>query len=117
LLKAVAYGWQQMEVTRNAIAIREAGEKLYDKLANAQDYFNKLGRALSSAVGQYNSLIGCIEGRGSVFSQARKLHELGIGQTELAELRLLESVSRDLKSDDWLQSGGLSLAAQTCDEE
>lgn len=112
LLKAVAYGWQQMEVTKNAIAIREAGEKLYDKLASAQDYFNKMGRALTSAVGQYNSLIGCLEGRGSVFSQARKLHDLGIGQEELAEIQLLESVTRDLKADDWSQSEGLSLAAQ-----
>ena len=111
LLKAVAYGWQQMEVTKNAIAIRESGEKLYDKLASAQEYFNKMGRALSSAVGQYNSLIGCLEGRGSVFSQARKLHDLGIGQEELAEIQLLESVTRDLKADDWSQSEGLSLAA------
>jgi DNA recombination protein RmuC len=116
LLKAVAYGWQQMEVTKNAIAIREAGEKLYDKLAGAQDYFNKMGRALTSAVGQYNSLIGCIEGRGSVFSQARKLHELGIGQEELAEIQLLESVTRDLKADDWSHSEGLSLAAQAGQE-
>jgi DNA recombination protein RmuC len=116
LLKAVAYGWQQMEVTKNAIAIREAGEKLYDKLASAQEYFNKMGRALTSAVGQYNSLIGCIEGRGSVFSQARKLHELGIGQEELAEIQLLESVTRDLKADDWSESEGLSLAAQAGQE-
>lgn len=114
LLKAVAYGWQQMEVTKNAIAIREAAEKLYDKLAGAQDYFNKMGRALTSAVGQYNSLIGCIEGRGSVFSQARKLHELGIGQEELAEIQLLESVTRDLKADDW-RTDGLALAASADD--
>ncbi len=31
LLKAVAYGWQQMEITRNAIAICKAGEDLYRK--------------------------------------------------------------------------------------
>jgi len=111
LLKAVAYGWQQMEVTRNAIAIREAGQKLYDKLATAQDYFSKMGKALESAVRQYNSLVGCIEGKGSVFSQARKLHELGIGQDELTEVQPLESVARGLQSEDWSQPGKLSLAA------
>jgi DNA recombination protein RmuC len=116
LLKAVAYGWQQMEVTRNAIAIREAGQKLYDKLATAQDYFSKLGKSLSNAVWQYNSLVGCVEGKGSVFSQARRLHELGIGHDELAEIAPLESVTRDLKGDDWSQPEGLSLAAKAEDE-
>ena len=101
LLKAVAYGWQQLEVTKNALAIREVGEKLYDKLATSQEYFTKMGNALSSAVKQYNSLIGCVEGRGSVFTYARTLHELHIGQDELPEIGLLESVTRELKSEDW----------------
>ncbi|HUY81653.1 MAG TPA: DNA recombination protein RmuC [Acidobacteriaceae bacterium] len=111
LLKAVAYGWQQMDITRHAIAIRETGQKLYDKLAVAQDYFAKMGKALESAVRQYNSLIGCIEGKGSVFTLARRLHELGIGQDELTEAQPLESATRDLKADDWV-SGTLSLAAE-----
>ncbi|HTV07063.1 MAG TPA: DNA recombination protein RmuC [Acidobacteriaceae bacterium] len=112
LLKAVAYGWQQMEVTRNAIAIREAGQKLYDKLANAQDYFGKMGRALESAVAHYNKLLGAIEGDKGAFSQARKLHQLGIGQEELGETKQLnpDNRVRELSEDDW-PSGTLSLAA------
>jgi DNA recombination protein RmuC len=109
LLKAVAYGWQQMEITRNAIAIREAGEKLYSKLATTQDYFDKLGKALTSTVRQYNSLVGSVEGRGSVFSLARKLHELGIGQDEIAETQPLESSTRQLKGDEWKASGQATL--------
>jgi len=101
LLKAVGYGWQQMEITRNAVAIREAAQRLYEKLATSQDYFSKMGSALGSAVKHYNSLIGCVEGPRSVFSQARKLHELGIGQENLVEMPVLESVTRDLKADDW----------------
>ncbi len=101
LLKAVAYGWQQLEVTKHAVAIREVGEKLYDKLAVAQKYFTQMGNALSSAVKQYNNLIGCVEGRGSVFTYARKLHELHIGQDELPEIGMLESVTRELTAEDW----------------
>ncbi len=101
LLRAVAYGWQQMEVTKNALAIREVGEKLYDKMATAQDYFDKMGRALTSTVKQYNSLVACVEGRGSVFTYARKLHELHIGQEELPEIGMLESVTRELTAEDW----------------
>jgi DNA recombination protein RmuC len=101
LLKAVAYGWQQLEVTKNALAIREVGEKLYDKLANAQEHFTRMGNALSSTVKHYNNLIGSVEGRGSVFTYARKLHELHIGQDELPEIGMLESVTRELKAEDW----------------
>ncbi len=112
LLKAVAFGWQQMEITRNAVAIREAGQKLYEKLATAQEYFNKMGNALASAVKHYNSLIGCVEGPRSVFSQARKLHELGIGTEDLPDMPVLELATRDLKADDWqAQENGLALAA------
>ncbi len=101
LLKAVAYGWQQMAVTRNAMEIREAGEKLYEKLATAQEYFSKMGKALASAVGQYNNLLGCIEGSRGVFSQARKLQKHGISRDEIPEVQPLESVPRILKDDDW----------------
>jgi len=112
LLKAVAYGWQQMDVTRHAIAIKETGQRLYDKLATAQSYFSKLGNALAGAVGQYNNLIGCIEGRDSVFDRARELHELGIGKNELPELKPLDSEKsrpRELRGRDWEQPGGLFL--------
>lgn len=101
LLRAVAYGWQQMEVTKNALAIREVGEKLYDKLATMQEHFTRMGNALSSTVKHYNNLIGSVEGRGSVFTYARKLHELHIGQEELPEIDMLESVTRELQAEDW----------------
>jgi DNA recombination protein RmuC len=101
LLKAVAYGWQQLEITRNAQTIRDTGEKLYEKLATAHRYFSQMGNALTNAVKHYNSLVGCLEGRGSVFTHARTLHELAIGQAELPEMPRLEAVTRDLKASDW----------------
>ena len=101
LLKAVAYGWQQMEITRNAITIRDAAEKLYAKLTTTGDYFDRMGKALGSAVKHYNSLVGCVEGRDSVFSIARKMHDLGIGHEELPETPMLETVTRELKASDW----------------
>lgn len=101
LLRAVAYGWQQMEVTKNAEAIREVGEKLYDKLVMMQEHFTRMGNTLSNTVKHYNSLVGSVEGRGSVFTYARKLHELHIGQEELPEIGMLESVTRELQAEDW----------------
>ena len=102
LLKAVAFGWQQMEVTRNAIAIQEAARKLYEKLTTARGYFDELGKALKNSIIRYNSLVGCVEGRDSIFDQARRMHQLGIGEDEINETApVLEPTARELKSDDW----------------
>jgi len=102
LLKAVAYGWQQMEVTRNAIAIQDAAKKLYEKLSLARNYFDDLGKSLKRSMTHYNSLVGCVEGRESVFDQARRMHDLGIGDVELPEIvQVLEPTARELRADDW----------------
>lgn len=101
LLKAVAYGWQQMEITRNAIEICKAGEDLYRKLAGTQEHFTRMGSALASTVKHFNNLVGAVEGRGSVFSLAAKLHELKIGQDEIAEVMPVETAPRSLQSEHW----------------
>lgn len=109
LLKAVAYGWQQMEITRNAIEICKAGDDLYRKLAGTQEHFTKMGNALTSSVRHFNNLVGAVEGRGSVFSLAAKLHELKIGQEEITEVMPIETATRALQSDHW--EGPIALAA------
>ncbi|MGH9617105.1 MAG: DNA recombination protein RmuC [Acidobacteriaceae bacterium] len=112
LLKAVAYGWQQMEITRNAIAICKTGEDLYKKLAGTQGYFTRLGNALTSSVKQFNDLVGAVEGRGSVFSMASKLHQLKIGQDEIPELLPIESATRALQSEHWDEPLALAAAEE-----
>jgi DNA recombination protein RmuC len=120
LLRAVAIGWHQLDVTRNAEKIKEAAKNLYDKLSTAKSYFEGVGDGLKKAVAQYNSLIGCVEGRDSVFAQARSLHSLGIGKTELDEISPLEgSIPRLLKSSHWNNEpgSGFEFAAGSEDPE
>jgi DNA recombination protein RmuC len=118
LLKAVAYGWQQMEVTRNAIAIQDAAKKLYEKLTTARNYFDRLGNSLKNSMTQYNSLVGCVEGRDSIFDQARRMHELGIGEDEIAETApILEPTARELKADDWQPDPQIELDLAAVAEE
>jgi DNA recombination protein RmuC len=116
LLKAVAYGWQQMEITRNAIEICKAGEDLYRKLAGTQEHFTRMGSALSSSVKHFNNLVGAIEGRGSVFSLAAKLHELKIGQEEITEIAPIEMATRALQSDHWDEPIALAAVEETSGE-
>jgi DNA recombination protein RmuC len=112
LLKAVAYGWQQSEVTQNAKSIQEAGRDLYAKLVNAHEYFTKLGNALENAVGHYNKFVGAVEGRGGAFFHARKLRGLVHDSEEIDVVEALPAEPRLLSAEDWPQAMPLSLAAE-----
>ncbi len=111
LLKAVAYGWQQSQITQNAKAIQDTGRDLYNKLANAHEYFEKLGSALGNAVGHYNKFVGAVEGRGGAFFHARKLGALVHNSEEIEMLEPLPAEPRPLTAEDWAPSSGLALAA------
>lgn len=110
LLRAVEFGWQQSEITKNAKAIHELGRKIYDKLVVAQGHVAKLGNALGSSVDHYNRFLGSIEGKGGVFSFGRQLGELAHSDGELAEVKKLQPDLREMESDEWSQQE-LALAA------
>ena len=111
LLRAVEFGWQQTEITKNAKAIHEMGRKIYEKLAVAQGHVTRLGNALSNSVDYYNKFLGSIEGKGGVFSYGRQLGELAHSDGELAEVTRLQLDVREMESQEWSQSS-LALAAQ-----
>jgi DNA recombination protein RmuC len=101
LLRAVEFGWQQSEITKNAKAIHEMGRKIYEKLTVAQGHVTKLGNALSNSVDHYNRFLGSIEGKGGVFTYGRQLGELAHGDGELAEISKLQSEVREMESQEW----------------
>ncbi|MGA3134681.1 MAG: DNA recombination protein RmuC [Terracidiphilus sp.] len=113
LLRAVEFGWQQSEITKNAKAIHELGLRIYEKLVVAQGHVTKLGNALGSSVDYYNRFLGTIEGKkgGSVFMLGRQLGELVHGEEEIAEVEKLQLEVREMESPEWSQMG-LALAAK-----
>jgi len=110
LLRAVEFGWQQTEITKNAKAIHEMGRRIYEKLVVAQGHVAKLGTALSNSVETYNKFLGTIEGKGGVFSYGRQLGELAHSDGELAEMVRLQPDVREMESQEWSQPL-LSIAA------
>jgi len=76
LLRAVAYGWRQEQLAKNAEQIRKVGEELYQRLAVFTGHLQKLGRSLDSGLKAYNSAVGSFEAR--VMPGAKKFVELGI---------------------------------------
>ena len=103
LLRAVEFGWQQMEITKNAKAIHEMGRRIYEKLVVAQGHVTRLGSALGNSVDYYNRFLGSIEGKGGVFSVGRQLGELAHSDGELAEVTKLQPDVREMESQEWSQ--------------
>jgi DNA recombination protein RmuC len=115
LLRAVEFGWQQSEITKNAKAIHELGKRIYEKLVVAQGHAERLGNAIRSSADYYNKFLGTIEGKGGVFSYGRQLGELAHSDGELAEVGKLQLDVRGMESDEWSQPG-LALAANAEEE-
>ena len=95
LLKAVAYGWRQLQLADNAKEIRILAEDLYGRLATFVSHMNKVGRQLASSVENYNRAVGSLER--SVLPGARKFVELGVhAKKDLEKLESLEPVPRTM---------------------
>lgn len=94
LLKAVAYGWRQMALAKNAETIRTLAEDLYKRLAIFTGHLGKLGRNLGNSVDHFNAAIGSLERQ--VLPGARKFTELGVRpDREIETLEPIDKLARD----------------------
>lgn len=99
LLKAVAYGWQQVALAENAAEIRTIAVELYERLSTFTDHLANLGKALGDAVKAYNRSVGSLERK--VLPSARKFTELGVNpRSELKSLQEVEATTREMAEDE-----------------
>ncbi|MBI5864405.1 MAG: DNA recombination protein RmuC [Planctomycetes bacterium] len=95
LLRAVAYGWRQEQIERNAAEISELGRQLHDRLVKAAEHVVDIGKGLERAVSAYNNAVGSLESR--VFAAARRFRELGAGAAkEIPDVASIDVVPRSL---------------------
>lgn len=99
LLKAVAVGWRQEAVEKNARAIADLGRDLHDRIGTMAGHFASVGRGLSNAVSAYDKAVGSLESR--VLPATRKFEELGAGSSKsLDELKTIDGPSRSLSAPE-----------------
>src|SRR6202451_3106314 len=107
LLKAVAYGWNQDKLARNAQQISTLGKELHERLRKLAGHIAGVGISLDRAVESYNQAVGSLENR--VLVSARRFSELGASVAEdIPELEPVETTSRTL-SFEWDDSAPLEI--------
>ena len=93
LLRAVAYGWRQEQLTAHAEEAGRLGKDLYERMAVLAEHLNDVGQSLGKSVMAYNKAIGSLETR--ILPAARRFKELGVSSDkEIPSLGPVEVVSR-----------------------
>ncbi|MGB0911253.1 MAG: DNA recombination protein RmuC [Nitrospirales bacterium] len=97
LLKAIAYGWKQEQITEDAERISTLGQELAERMGVLTEHFIKVGGSLGKAVESYNAAVASLESR--VLPSARKFKQLGAGsKKEIDDLLPIDHVPRTLPS-------------------
>lgn len=99
LMRAIAFGWRQEQLSENAELIRSAGEDLYKRFATFSDHLGKLGRSLDGSISNYNKAVGSFDAK--LVPGAKKLVDLGISSgKELEEPEQIEKAAREVETSE-----------------
>ena len=116
LLRAIALGWRDHELSANAEHISRLGKELYSRLGTMKSHFDNLGDSVRRSVEHYNKMVASLNTR--VFPQARQFRELNsveAGAKEIGEGTFIEGDVHPTDSSDWEQP--MLIAASVEDQE
>jgi len=95
LIRAVAYGWRQEQIARNAQEISDLGKQLYERMKIMAEHVGDIGKGLEKANTAYNSAVGSMESR--LLPAARRFKDLGATTgSDIPSLAPVETTPRAL---------------------
>jgi DNA recombination protein RmuC len=99
LLKAIASGWKQQQLAKNAEEIQQIGRDLYDRLSTMVEHLENVGRNIKQAADSYDRFVGSLETK--VLPGARRFKELGVSSAKELEIpdQLSLSMRRVIKEE------------------
>ncbi len=98
LLRAVAYGWRQELIAKNAQQISWLGRQLYERVHILANHFVEMRKGLERTIDAYNKGVGSFESR--ILVTARKLKETGAStDQEIEALEPIDKQPRLLRED------------------
>jgi len=96
--RAVAYGWRQEALAKNAQEVADLGRQLYERIAMLATHWTDVGNRLDKAVEAYNKSVATLETR--VLVSARRLRDLKAApeDTEIEAIGPAERTARVLQA-------------------
>ena len=95
LLRAIAYGWRQEQIAKNAQTISDLGKQLYERMNTLIQHFENIGSNLNKAIGSYNKAVASLESR--VLPSVRRFRELGVhGTHETPRVEQIDQTPRGI---------------------
>ena len=98
LLRAVAFGWQQQQITENAQAIAAEGRQLHDRVVTFLSHLTTHGRTLGKSVESYNNAIASLRSR--LMPSLHRFKDLNAATTELPDPEPIERTPQLPLDDD-----------------
>ncbi|MDI3258789.1 MAG: DNA recombination protein RmuC [Sinobacteraceae bacterium] len=95
LLKAVAYGWRQEALAKNAAEVAALGKDLYERIATLAEHWSNVGDKLDKAVDAYNKSVGALESR--VLPAARRFRDLRAA-SDAKDIPALEPLTQETRA-------------------